>query len=351
LERLDYLKHMLSSEQDVLSSLGGGSMRRRDFIKAVAGSAAAWPLGAGAQQSNYPLIGYFSSRSADSEGGYKAAFLRGLEESGYVEGRDVRIEYRFSNGQDDRLPALAIDLLRQKASMLVATDGPSALAARAATKTVPIVFSAGGDPVKLGLVDSLNRPNGNATGVYVFVSELGPKRLQLLREVVPHAKTIAFIVNLNSGSGQPQARAMQAAAQAIGQKILMLSASTENEVDKAFATLVERKADAIVYSANPLFQVLRDKLVALAARHAIPAIYEWPEFVASGGLISYSSNRAEAGRLMGRYAGQILKGAKPVDLPLIQSSTFELVINLKTAKALGLNIPPSLLATASEVIE
>ena len=329
----------------------GTDMRRREFITLIGGAAASWPLKVRAQQTNSVTIGYFSGRSSNSEGLYKVAFHKGLKEAGYVEGQNVTIEYRFSDGQDDRLPVLAADLIRQQITLLVATDGPSALAAHAATKTIPIVFSTGGDPIKLGLAESLNRPNGNATGVYVFVSELGPKRLQLLREVVPHAKMIAFIVNLKSGSGRPQAQAMQAAAQAMGQQLLVLSASTESEVNEAFATLVKRKAEAIIYSANPLFQVLSGKLVALAARHSIPAIYEWPEFVKSGGLMSYSSNRSEAGRQMGRYAAQILKGAKPADLPLIQSSTFELVINLKAARALGLTVPPTLLARADEVIE
>jgi putative ABC transport system substrate-binding protein len=326
-------------------------MKRREFITLIGGAAASWPLKVRAQQTNNVAIGYFSSRSSNSEGLYKVAFHNGLEEAGYVEGQNVTIEYRFSDGQDNRLPVLAADLIRQHITLLVATDGPSALAAHAATKTIPIVFSTGGDPVKLGLVESLNRPKGNATGVYVFVSELGPKRLQLLREVVPHAKMIAFIVNLKSGSGRPQAEAMQTAAQAMGQQLLVLSASTESEVSEAFVTLVKRKAEAIIYSANPLFQVLNEKLVALAARHSIPAIYEWPEFVKLGGLISYSSNRSEAGRQMGRYAAQILKGTKPADLPLIQSSTFELVINLKTARALGLTVPATLLARADEVIE
>jgi putative ABC transport system substrate-binding protein len=330
---------------------GDGFMRRRDFIRVIAGSAAAWPLGARAQNPNSPTIGYFSSRSFDSEGQYRTSFNRALEEAGYVDGQNIRIEYRFSNGQDDRLPTLATDLVRQQVAVLVAGDGPSALAAKAASTTIPIVFSTGSDPVKLGLAESVNRPGGNATGVYVFVTELGPKRLQLLREIVPHATTIAFIVNVNSGSGTFQAQAMQAAAQAMGQQILVLTAATEREIDDAFATLVERKAGAIVYSANPFFQVMRDKLVALAARHSIPAIYEWPEFVTQGGLISYSSGRAEAGRQMGRYAGQILKGSKPADLPLIQSSSFELVINLKTAKALGLTVPSAVLATATDVIE
>jgi putative ABC transport system substrate-binding protein len=317
----------------------------------LGGAATIWPLAARAQRPKNSTIGYFSGRSQDSEEQYRAAFRQGLEDAGYVEGRNVSVEYRYSNGQDDRLPAIAADLVRQQVAVLVATDGPSALAAKSASTNIPIVFSAGGDPVKLGLVNSLNRPDGAATGTFVFVAELGPKRLQLLREVVPHAKLIAYIVNLRSGSGPAQSQAMQAAAKAMEQQILVLSAATESEINAAFATIRERKADAIVFSANPFFQVVRDQLVTLAARYATPAIYEWPEFVRAGGLISYSSSRSEAGRQIGNYAGQILKGTKPVDLPVVQSSKFELAINLKTAKALGLAIPPSLLATADEVIE
>jgi putative tryptophan/tyrosine transport system substrate-binding protein len=324
--------------------------RRREFI-ALLGGATAWPLAARAQHAPTPVIGYFSDRSSDSEAQIKAAFRQGLEETGYVEGRNVRIEYRFSDGQDDRLPAIAADLVRQPVDVLVATTGPSALAAKEATKTIPIVFSAGGDPVKLGLVERLNRPGGNRTGVFVFVAELGPKRLQLIREVVPRAKTIAYIVNPNSGSGPSQAQTMQAAAEAIGQQILILSASTERQVNEAFATMVERKANALIYSANPFFQVVRDHLVTLAARYSIPAMYEWPTFVRSGGLMSYSSSPSEVGHQMGNYAGQILRGAKPADLPVFQSTKFELVINLGTAKALGLEIPPGVLAIADEVIE
>lgn len=323
-------------------------MIRRQFWTLVGGAAAAWPLAARAQQ---PTIGYFSGRSADAEEQYRTAFQQGLDAAGYVDGRDVRIEYRYSNGQDDRLPAIAAELVRQQVSVLVATDGPSAIAAKHASATIPIVFSSGGDPVRLGLVDSLNQPHGNATGVFVFVSELGPKRLQLLREVVPNPKLIAYIVNLRSGSGPGQLRALQAAAQAMGQQVLVLTAATESEIDEAFASIVQRKADALLYSANPFFQVIRNKLVALAAQHHIPAIYEWPEFVTSGGLVSYSSSRAEAGRQMGNYAGQILKGAKPGDLPVIQSSKFELAINMKTAKTLGLAIPSGIMAIADEVIE
>ena len=322
-------------------------LKRREFMTLL-GGAAAWPLAAQAQQ---PLIGYLSGRSFDVEERQRHAFRLGLEQSGYAGGHNGAIEYRFSEGRDDRLPALAADLVRQRLAVLVAANSGSALAAKAATTTIPIVFGTGLDPVRLGLVQTLNRPGGNATGVSVFVSELGPKRLQLLREVVPHATLIAFIVNPNAATGPAQKSEMETVAQAIGQQILVLSASTESEVNEAFATIVARKADAIVYSAGVFFQVVRDRLVALAARHSIPAIYEWPEFAMAGGLMSYSSSRWEAFRQIGNYTGQILKGAKPADLPVFQSSKFELVINLKTAKALGLTIPPGVLAIADEVIE
>jgi putative tryptophan/tyrosine transport system substrate-binding protein len=327
------------------------TVKRRDLIALLGGAVTAWPLATRAQQRPLPLIGYFSGRSSESEAQYASAFRHGLEDAGYVEGQNVAIEFRFSNGQDDRLPTLAADLIHQRVAALVATDTPSALAAKAATATIPIVFSCGADPVQLGLVESLNRPGGNATGVAVFVTQLAPKRLQLLREVVPDAKLIAFIVNPNTASGPPQIREMQAAAQVIGQQILIVKASTEREVDEAFATLIGHKAAAIVYSSSVFFQVVREQLVKLASRHSIPAIYEWPEFVTGGGLMSYSSNRAEAGRRIGNYTGQILKGAKPEDLPVFQSTKFDLVINMKTAKALGLTIPSGVLAIADEVIE
>ena len=325
-------------------------MRRREFITLL-GSAAAWPLAVRAQQPAMPVIGYLSGRSPEAEAPLRAPFLKALEESGFAAGRNVAIEYRFAEGQDDRLPALAADLVRERPAVLVAMDTGSALAAKAATKTIPIVFGVGADPVRLGLVETLNQPGGNATGIYVFVTDLGPKRLQLLREVVPQATLIAFIANLNSANGPAQKSDMESAAQAIGQQIFVLSASTESEINEAFATIAARKADAIVYGAGVFFQVVRDRLVALAARLSIPAIYEWPEFATAGGLMSYSSNRRESGRQTGNYTGQILKGAKPADLPVFQSSKFELIINLRTAKALGLTIPPGVLAIADEVIE
>jgi putative tryptophan/tyrosine transport system substrate-binding protein len=325
-------------------------MRRREFI-ALFGGAAAWPFPARAQQQAMPVIGYFSNRSMDAEAFLMQSFRKGLQEVGYVIDQNAAIELRFSEGREDLLPGLAADLVRRQVSVLVASDPVSALAAKGATSNIPTVFASGRDPAEIGLVDSLNRPGGNATGVYGFITELGPKRLHVLRELVPNAKLIAFVVNPSSINTAFQVREMLAAAQAIGQDILVLNASNASEVGIAFATVLERKAGAIVYGANTWFQVIGEQLVALAARHAIPAIYEWREFVTAGRLISYNTSRGEFGQQMGVYVGRILKGAKPADLPVVQSSKFELVINLKTAKALGLEVPNKLLALADEVIE
>jgi putative ABC transport system substrate-binding protein len=324
---------------------------RREFITLLGGAAAVWPVSARAQQSTMPVIGYFSGRSADAEEPLRKPFLKALEELGFAAGRNVEIEYRFSQGQDARLPALAAELIGRKVTMLVATDRPSALAARAATATIPIVFTSGFDPVQLGLVASFNRPGGNATGVSLLTTALGPKRLGLLRELLPKPGTIAFVVNVNSGTTPYQMQEMEAAAQAVGQPLLVVSVGTEEEVDRAFATMAERNVAAVLYGATLFFQVIVDRLVALAARYRIPALYEWREFVTAGGLMSYSTDRNEVGREAGIYAGRILKGEKPADLPVVQSSRFELVINLKTAKALGLDVPPTLLIRADEVIE
>jgi putative tryptophan/tyrosine transport system substrate-binding protein len=326
----------------------GRLMRRREFIAALGGAIAATVAKAHPSE---PMIGYFSDRSAEAEKEYSAAFRQGLQKAGYVEGRNVRIESRFANGREDRLTAIAAELIDQQAAILVATDPVAALVAKQATASIPIVFSAGSDPVKLGLVESLNRPSGNATGVFVFVVELGPKRLQIIRELVPKTKLIAYVVNLDSQTGPPQLDVMRKAAEGMGQDIIVLRVSTEDEIEKAFNNIVEHKADAIVYSANTFFQVMTDRLVALAAKHSIPAIYEWSDFVHSGGLISYSSDRSEAGRQIGNYAGRILAGAKPADLPVMQSTKFNLAINPNTARTLRLTVPPSLLATADEVIE
>jgi ABC-type uncharacterized transport system substrate-binding protein len=325
-------------------------VRRRDFMRLLAATAAL-PFPARAQQAMMPVIGYFSGRSPDAEAPIRVPFLKALEESGFAVGRNVAIEYRFSEGQDERLEALAAELVRRRVIILVATDRPSAVAAKAATATIPIVFTIGFDPVQIGLVASFNQPGGNATGVSLLTAELGPKRLGLLRELLPKPATIAFVVNPNSALAPFQIQEMQAAAQAVGQPLLVVSVGTEDDVDKAFAGMAERNVAAILYAANPLFQMISERLVALAARYRTPALYEWREFVTAGGLMSYSTDRNEVGRQAGSYAGRILKGEKPADLPVVQSSRFEFVINLKTAKALDIIVPPTLLARADEVIE
>jgi putative ABC transport system substrate-binding protein len=312
-------------------------VKRREFITLL-GGATAWPFATGAQQPTMPMIGYFSGRSSDYEELLLSFFRKGLEEEGFAIGRNIAVEYRFSDGNEDRLPAIAADFVRRPTAIIVASGTPSAIAAKASTSTVPIVFSMGIDPVGQGLVASMNRPGGNATGVAVFTNELGPKRLELLRELVPKAELIAFVVYPDGAASPAQVAAIQAAGQATGQRILVVNAATPSEIDQAFATMVQHKAGAILYS-------------ALAARNRLPAMYEWREFVAAGGLVSYSTNRGEAFRQMGVYVGRILKGEKPADLPVVQPTKFELVINLKTAKLVGLTVPHTLLVAADEVIE
>jgi putative tryptophan/tyrosine transport system substrate-binding protein len=268
-----------------------------------------------------------------------------------VVGRNVAVEYRFADGQEARLPVLVAELLRLQVTLLTAFGQPTALAAKAATATVPIVFASGLDPVMDGLVASLNRPGGNATGVSLFTTELGPKRLALLRELQPKPGTIAFVVDPNNGSTPFQVKEIQAAAQTIGQPLLIAEAGTEDQVDKLFATMAERNIVAILFGASQYFQVITNRLVTLAARHRIPALYEWRDFVTAGGLMSYSTDRTEFARLAGTYAGRILKGEKAADLPVMQSTRFELVINLQTAKTLGLDVPTSILLRADQVIE
>ena len=324
----------------------GAAVRRRKFITLLGGAAATWPLAARAQQT-MPVIGYVSGRSLEYEERLLSSFRKGLDEEGYVPGRNVTIQYRFSDGDDSRLPAIAADFVRREVAVIVAS-GPSAVAVKGATSTIPIVFSSGADPVGQGLVASLSQPGGNATGVAVFTNELGPKRLELLRELVPKAGLIAFVVNVGTAA---QAKEVQTAAAAFGQKILVVNASTPEEVEQAFATIAQEKAGAILYSAHQFYQVVRDQLVGLAARHRLPAMYEWREFVEAGGLASYSTSRNDSFRQMGVYTGQILKGAKPSELPVVQPTKFELVINLKTAKALSLDVPAKLLALADEVID
>src|SRR3984957_3026761 len=326
-------------------------MKRREFITRLGSAAATWPLAAHAQQLVMPVIGYLSSRSPDAEAPWRVPFLNGLEETGFVPNQNVAIDYRYSEGQESQLPLLAADFLRRQVTILVATSRPAAMAAKAATVKIPIVFTSGEDPVAIGLVASLSHPGGNATGVGLFTTELGPKRLGLLRELLPKPSLIAFVVDPNNASTPLQINEMQEAATAVGQSLLVLNAATESEIDSAFAAMARQKVSAVLYGASTSFQVVKDRLIALAAGQSIPALYEWREFVRAGGLMSYSTNVTESGLQIGAYTGQILNGTKPEDLPVVQSSRFELVINLKTAKTLDLTIPPTLLARADEVIE
>jgi putative ABC transport system substrate-binding protein len=281
----------------------------------------------------------------------RTPLLAALEEAGFVVGRNVAIEYRFAEGLDERQPMLASDLVRRSVTLLVATANSSALAAKAATATIPILFGVGLDPVQTGLVASLNRPGGNATGVSGFTSELGPKRLGFLRELMPKPGLIAFVIDPNNPSTPTQVERLQVAARSVGQPLLVIPAGTEAQVDEAFASMAQRDIAGIVFGASVFFQVVSDKVIALAAKHAIPAVYEWREFVTAGGLMSYSTNRADIGRQLGNYAGRILKGANPADLPVFQLTKFEFVINMKTAKAQGVKISDNLLSLADEVIE
>jgi ABC-type uncharacterized transport system substrate-binding protein len=325
-------------------------VNRRGLLS-IAAVAAGWPFALRAQQKAMPVIGYFSSRSAEAETPLRTAFLSGLEQAGFVVGRNVAIEYRFADGRPDRMPALVAELVGLPAAVLVGFDPAGAMAAKKATAAIPIVFGSGPDPVQLGLVASLSRPGGNATGVTSFGVEMVPKRLEFLRELVPQAGLIAYLLDPRAPSAPAQIRAVEAAAQAVGQPITILHGQSDDETETAFATMAERQVRGLLFGASTYFQVIADRLVALAARYRIPAVYEWREFVVAGGLMSYNANRGETGRIAGEYVGRILKGAAPADLPVVQSSRFELVINLKTAKALGLIVPQSIFARADEVIE
>jgi putative tryptophan/tyrosine transport system substrate-binding protein len=326
-------------------------MQRRRFITLLGGAAATWPLAARAQQKAMPVIGYLNTGSPDTNPPLLAALRQGLSETGYVEGQNLAIEYRWAEGHYDRLPALAADLVGRKVDLIMASSPPSALAAKSATSTIPIVFRGGADPVGDGLVASLARPRGNLTGVGFGGADLTPKRLELLSELVPRAGVIALLVNPDVSNAERVIRDVQDAARTKGLQLHVLKAGSESEIDTAFASLVQLHAGALVVSADPFLSSRREQLVALASRHAVPAIYAWREFAASGGLISYGSSLTLAFRLIGIYAGKILKGAKPSDLPVQQPTKFELVINIKTAKSLGLTVPATLLAQADDVIE
>ena len=325
-------------------------MRRRELLLLAGAMAAARPLRA--QQKAMPVIGFLGNTSLDPNSPFMAAFRQGLSETGYVEGQNVAIQYRWAEDRYDRLPALAADLVAHKVDVIVTSGGvTSALAAKNATSTIPIVFEIGVDPVERGLVASFARPGGNLTGVTILTAELNPKRFELLSELVPQAAVIALLVNPNNASAERVIRDVQEAARAKGVQLDILKAGAEDEFETAFASLVQLQAGALLIGNDPFFFSRRDQLVALAARHAVPAMYEWREFAAAGGLISYGTRLAGKNRRAGAYVGRILAGARPADLPVQQPTNFELVINLKTAKALGLTVPQSILARADEVIE
>ena len=326
-------------------------MRRRDFIKGIAGATVVWPLAARAQQLAMPMIGFLSGVSPGPFAQRLAAFRQGLNETGAIEGRNVAIEYRWAEGQYDRLPALATDLVGRRAVVIVAYTDAAALAAKAATTTIPIVFLSGSDPVKAGIVPSLNRPGESITGVSWFGVDLEPKQLSLLHELVPNAAVIALLVDLNSPETTRRLSEVQAAARTLRLQLVVLNARTASDIDMAFASLVRERASALVVGAGAFLVSRRDQIIALAARHAIPAIYGFREYSADGGLVSYGNDIPDAFRRAGVYTGRILKGDKPADLPIERTTKFELVINLKTAKALGLAVPRSLIAGADEVIQ
>jgi putative ABC transport system substrate-binding protein len=327
-------------------------MRRREFIAFVGSTAVAWPLAARAEQSATPVIGFLNSASPQPFANYVSGFRVGLKQTGYVDGQNVTIEFRWAEGHYDRLPEMAADLVRHKVAVLVSTGGtPSVMAAKAATATIPIVFTTGSDPVRLGFVTSLNRPGGNVTGVNMFVAAMESKRLGLLRALIPGVQLIAVLLNPNRPDHAYELREVQEPAAAIGQQIHILLVRNASDFDAAFATAVQLRAGAMLIGSDPFFNSQRDKIVALAARYSIPAIYEQREYALAGGLMSYGTNFSDGYRQAGIYAGRILKGERPGDLPVVQSTKFEFVINLKTAKALGIEVPPNLSAEADEVIE
>jgi putative tryptophan/tyrosine transport system substrate-binding protein len=324
-------------------------VRRREFITFLGGAAVTWPLTARAQELRQ-VIGVLGS-AASGLPGVEAAFIQGLKDIGFIEGKNISIEWRWAEGQYNRLPSLAGELVSRNVSVILAFDLPSAFAAKAATKTIPIVFTSGADPVKSRLVDSLNRPGGNLTGMFTLVSALGPKQLELLHQMVPSAGAIVFLVNADNPNVQTDAPEIQAAADALGLRLEVLTARTDADLEAVFTTMVERRAGALVVKPDPFFFDQRERLVALAARYAIPAMYSVRAYADVGGLASYGATYVALCQEAGRYAGKILKGAKPADLPVQQGDKFELVINLKTAKALGIEVPLHLLQVADEVIE
>lgn len=326
-------------------------MRRRNFITLLGGAAAMRPLAARAQQAAMPVVGFLSPASLEQSTDRLRAFLQGLADAGYVEGRSVTIEYRWAEGQGDRLPEFAADLVRRQVAVIMAASDRSALAAKGATAMIPIVFTSGNDPVAFGLVSSLNRPGGNLTGVTTLNVEVGPKRLELLHEMVPATKRIAVLINPSDPSAETLSRDLEAAARKLALELDVLHASSERDFDGVFATLRQRGAGALVIGADPFFNSRSEQLAQLSALHAVPAIYQYRAFAAAGGLLSYGSAPTDPYRLAGNYCGRVLKGEKPAVLPVQQATKIELIINLKTAKTLRLDVPPTLLARADEVIE
>jgi putative ABC transport system substrate-binding protein len=322
---------------------------RREFITLFGGAAAAWPLAARAQQPTIALVGLLTGSQQDDR--RLGALRQGFKQAGYIEGRNLAIQYRSADGHFDRVPALAAELVTNPVALIIAIAPSAALAAKAATSTIPIVFVTGADPVELGLVSSLSRPNGNVTGVNFLVKTLAAKRLELLRELVPRAALVGFLFNPTNPASEPETRDVQAASRALGLQLEILHASSERDIETAFASFALLRIGAILVAGDSFFLSRRDQIIAAAARHAIPTSYQLGEFVSAGGLISYGTDLVDAYRLAGVYAGRILKGERPTDLPVQQSVKFELVINLKTARALGLDVPPTLLAAADEVIE